>query len=57
MIGMPTLPQMRRARSITSLCVSRPRSGSPMQVAETAYPETNASSNPARSASFDDSVS
>ena len=54
---METLPQMRRARSITSLWVSRPTSGSPMQVAETAYPDTNASSKPARSASFADRVS
>ena len=50
-------PQIWRARSTISVWVSSPRSGWPMNVAETAYPEMKASGNPARSATFADSVS
>ena len=57
MMGISTARQMRRARSTISVCVSSPMSGSPMYVADTAYPETNASSKPACSAIFAESVS
>jgi hypothetical protein len=38
MMGIGTLRQIRRAQSIISVWVSRPRSGSPIVVAATEYP-------------------
>ncbi len=54
---MSTLPQICRARSVTSVCVSSPISGSPIIVAATEKPDTKASGKPARSANLADSVS
>src|ERR1700704_640452 len=57
MIGISTLLHTRRACATSSVCVNNPRSGSPIAVAATEYPEMNAIGKPARAASLAESVS